>query len=418
MPRFLFLCHLLVFFVAAWCEGLQSADWTQFRGPDGNGHAVATDVPLEWSSSNNVAWKQAVPGEGWSSPVVSNGTVYLTAAVYDSGDSGDYSLRLLSFNVKTGEQRGDVEIFRQDGATAAKIHKKNSHASPTPVVEGDRIYVHFGHEGTACVNSDLNVLWRTRELAYEPVHGNGGTPVIVDDLLIFSCDGREDPVVVGLDKTNGKVRWKSPRKAETARKFSFATPILINVEGERQLISPGSGEVSALDPMTGEELCVNYGDGYSVIPKPVYANGLVYVCTGYNRPNLLAIRPDGRGDVTETHVVWETDDQVPHTPSLLIIGDELYMVSDKGIASCLDAHTGKPHWVERLGGNYSASPVYVDGRIYFQSEQGDTTVIAPGREYQKLATSHLDEQTLASYAVVDNALLIRSEKFLYRIEAQ
>jgi outer membrane protein assembly factor BamB len=398
---------------------LTAAEWTQFRGPEGNGHAVATGVPLEWSDSLNVTWKQAVPGKGWSSPVVSDGAIYLTAAVPVDGDDGDQSLRLLSFSTKTGEQLSSVEIFLQEGATAPKIHTKNSHASPTPIIEGERVYVHFGHQGTACVSRDGKVLWQTQELAYAPVHGNGGTPIVVDDLLIFSCDGAEDPFVAGIEKETGKVRWKTPRKSEVSRKFSFTTPILIHVEGERQLISPGSGEVSALDPQTGEELWrVDYGDGYSVIPKPVFANGLVFICTGYGRPNLLAIRPDGRGDVTATHVVWQTDRQAPHTPSLLVVGDELYMVADKGVASCLDTRTGEVYWEERLGGNFSASPLYVDGRIYFQSEQGETTVIAPGREYQKLATSQLGEQTLASYGIVDNALLIRSEKHLYRIETK
>ncbi|HUG70856.1 MAG TPA: PQQ-binding-like beta-propeller repeat protein [Pirellulaceae bacterium] len=401
------------------CATLGAAEWTQFRGPEGNGHATATGIPLEWSDSLNVTWKQAVPGEGWSSPVVSDGTIYLTAAVPIDGAEGDLSLRLLSLSAKTGEQLNSIEIFRQDGATAPKIHSKNSHASPTPIIEGDRVYVHFGHQGTACVSREGKVLWRTRELAYAPVHGNGGTPIVVDDLLIFSCDGAQDPFVAGIEKESGKVRWKTLRKSEVSRKFSFATPTLINVEGERQLISPGSGEVSALDPLTGEELWrVDYGDGYSVIPKPVFANGLVFVCTGWNPPNLLAIRPDGRGDVTETHVVWQTDDQAPNTPSLLVVGDELYMVADKGVASCLDTRTGEVYWEKRLGGNYSASPLYVDGRIYFQSEQGETTVIAPGRKYQKLATSELGEPTLASYGVVDNALLIRSEKHLYRIEAE
>jgi outer membrane protein assembly factor BamB len=343
----------------------------------------------------------------------------LTAAVPVDGHEGDYSLRLLSFSTTTGEQLYSVEIFYQEAANAPKIHSKNSHASPTPIIEGDRIYVHFGHQGTACVSRAGKILWKTQELAYAPVHGNGGTPIVVDDLLIFSCDGAQDPFVAGIEKATGKLRWKAPRKSDVSRKFSFTTPILIDVEGERQLISPGSGEVSALDPQTGEELWrVDYGDGYSVIPKPVFANGLVFICTGYGRPNLLAIRPDGRGDVTETHVVWQTDRQAPHTPSLLVVGDELYMVADKGVASCLDTQTGKLYWEERLGGNYSASPLYVDGRIYFQSEEGDTTVIAPSREYQKLATSQLGEQTLASYGVVDNALLIRSEKHLYRIEAR
>ena len=416
MPRFFY--SVLSIATCAITLSSFAAEWTQFRGPDGNGHTSATGLPLKWTDTVNVIWKEAVPGEGWSSPVVSGDTIYLTAAIPVDG-STDQSLRLLSFNAKTGVPSGSVEIFLQDGETTPRIHKKNSHASPTPLVEGDRVYVHFGHEGTACVDHAGEVVWKTRELAYAPVHGNGGTPIIVDDLLIFSCDGKADPFVAALEKTTGKVRWKTNRKSEVDRKFSFTTPILINVEGERQLISPGSGEVSALDPQTGEELWrVDYGDGYSVIPKPVFANGLLFVCTGYNRPNLLAIRPDGRGDVTESHVAWETDRQAPHTPSVIVVGDELYMVADKGVASCLDAKTGKVHWEERLGGNFSASPLYADGRIYFQSEQGDTTVIAVGTDFKKLASNALGERTLASYGVVDNALLIRSEKHLFRIEAK
>lgn len=417
MPRF--SCPLFCVLLHVVSTSLPAAEWTQFRGPQGNGHATATGVPVQWSDTLNVRWKEALPGEGWSSPVVSEGTIFLTAAVPAGGASSDYSLRLLSFNAQTGKQIGSVEIFHQDGATAPKIHQKNSHASPTPIIEGDRVYVHFGHQGTACVGRNGKVLWRTRELAYAPVHGNGGTPIVVDDLLIFSCDGGQDPFVAAIEKETGEVVWKTNRQSDVSRKFSFTTPILIEVEGERQVISPGSGEVSALEPQTGEELWrVDYGDGYSVIPKPVFANGLVFVCTGYGRPKLLAIRPDGRGDVTDTHVVWETDRQVPHTPSVLVVGDELYMVADRGVASCLDTRTGKQHWEERLGGNYSASPLYVDGRIYFQSEQGDTTVIAAGKEFQILASNSLGERTLASIGIVDNSLLIRSEQHLYRIEQQ
>ena len=395
MPRF--SRSMLFVAICSLMASSQAADWTQFRGPDGNGHSTATGVPVEWSDTLNVTWKQAISGEGWSSPVVSEGTIFLTAAVPVEGGSGDRSLQLLWLSAATGEQLGSVEIFRQDGATAPRIHPKNSHASPTPLIEGDRVYVHFGHQGTACVSREGKVLWKTRELAYAPVHGNGGTPIVVDELLIFSCDGAQDPFVAGIEKATGIVRWKTNRKSEVSQKFSFTTPILINVEGERQLISPGSGEVSALDPRTGEELWrVDYGEGYSVIPKPVFANGLVFICTGYGRPNLLAIRPDGRGDVTETHVVWQTDNQVPHTPSVLVVGDELYMVADKGIASCLDSKTGKVYWEERLKGDYSASPLYADGHIYFQSEEGDTTVIAAEREFQKLASNRLGEPTLAS----------------------
>jgi outer membrane protein assembly factor BamB len=395
--------------------------WIQFRGPAGNGHSTAKNLPAKWSKARNVAWKQEVPGEGWSSPVVADGRIYLTAAVpVTDGETQDYSLQLLTLDAKSGEALGSLEVFHQEGATAATIHNKNSHASPTPIIEGERIYVHFGHQGTACVSRDGKIVWQNRDLRYPPVHGNGGTPIIVDDALIFSCDAASDPFVVALNKNTGEVIWNTPRVVEVSRKFSFSTPTLIEVNGQKQVVSPGSGAVCAYDPSSGEEIWrVDYDEGYSVIPKPVFAHGLVYVCSGYGRPILFAIRPDGKGDVTDTHVAWQTDRYAPHTPSPLVVGDELYMVSDKGIASCLNARTGEVHWSrERLAGGFSSSPVFGDGKIFFQNEEGETTVIAPSKTFEKLASNSLGERTLASYGVVDEALLIRTEEHLYRIEAR
>jgi len=395
---------------------LSAEEWTQFRGPRGDGHSQARDVPVHWSSSSNVAWKQAVPGQGWSSPVVAAGRVYLTAAVPIDSQPQDFSLRLLAFEAATGEPVGSYEVFQQAGATAPKIHSKNSHASPTPIIEGDRIYVHFGHQGTACLTRDGRIVWGNRDLQYPPVHGNGGTPILVDDALIFSCDGGQDPFVVALNKHTGEVLWRTPRRTDAEKTFSFSTPTLITVDGQQQVISPGSNAVCAFDPETGREIWRVRYHGYSVIPKPVLGHGLLFLSTSYDRPQLLAIRPDGTGDATDTHLVWSTDRQAPHTPSPLLVGDELYTVSDRGgIASCFDARTGKPHWQERLGGNFSASPIYADGKVYFQSEEGDTTVVAASTSFQKLATNSLDERTLASFAVVDSDFLIRTDKHLYRI---
>jgi outer membrane protein assembly factor BamB len=195
-------------------------------------------------------------------------------------------------------------LFQQP-ADAPKPHTKNSHASPTPLVENDRIYVHFGHAGTACLDRTGKTLWKNAEHGYEPVHGNGGSPVLVDGLLIFSCDGADDPYVVALDGMSGQERWRFQRESEAPNKFSFSTPAVIEVGGQKQLITPGSGVVNALDPGTGSEIWrCTYGAGYSVIPKPVYGNGLLYMATGYNAPTVMAIRPDGKGDVTETHVAW------------------------------------------------------------------------------------------------------------------
>ena len=397
----------------------QGENWPEFRGPTGQGHSGSPHLPVEWrhdsdGSSKNIAWKQSIPGKGWSSPVVYEGNVYLTTATGQEGDQ--LSLRVLCLDAATGAIVWNVEVFEKDKTT--RIHDKNSHASPTALVEGQRLYVHFGPYGTACLDRTGKVLWRNSSLSYPPVHGNGGSPIVVDDALIFSCDGASDPFVVGLNKGNGQVLWKAARPSNAKKKFSFSTPLLITVNGQKQVVSPGSAVICAYDPKTGREIWrVRYAEGYSVVPRPVFGNGLVYFSTGFDRPVVMAIRPTGTGDVTETHVAWTLTKSAPTTPSLLLAGDELYMVSDGGIASCVDSRTGRVHWQERVGGNYSASPLYADGKVYFQNEEGTGVVIKAGREFQKLADNSLNERTLASYAVGDGALFIRGEQHLFKVQA-
>jgi outer membrane protein assembly factor BamB len=391
-------------------------DWPEFRGPDGQGHARGS-LPTEWGPDRNVAWKQAIPGSGWSSPVVSGGRVYLTAAVpVEKSPTKDLSLRALCLDAKSGRVVWDVEAIRQNGARVPGIQSKNSNASPTPIVAGKRLYVHFGHLGTACLDLDGKVIWRQTELRYAPVHGNGGSPILVDDLLIFSIDGDDKQCVVALGAADGRVKWKTDRRSRAYKKFSFHTPLLIEVNGKQQVISAGSDVASAYDPKTGEEIWHVRYEGYSVIPRPVYGHGLLYIVTGYDRPSLIAVRPDGKGDVTNTHVAWRMTRNAPHTPSPLLVGDELYTVSDGGWASCLDAKTGRVHWSERLGGGFSASPLTADGKVYFQNEAGVGFVVRAGTKYELLAKNDLKERTLASYAAADGALFIRTAKHLYRIE--
>ncbi len=395
-----------------------AVEWNAFRGPGGDGHAAVRGLPTEWSESRNVVWRQVVPGQGWSSPVVNDDTIFVTTAVPVVATSSDLSLRLLGFSEMTGDLVHNVEVFHQRGDTAPRIHKKNGHASPTPLIHEDRIYVHFGHQGTACLDTKGRILWRNRSLAYKPVHGNGGSPILVGDALIFSCDGGSDPFIVALDAGTGDIRWKTDRVTDARKKFSFSTPTLIAVDGRQQVISPGSNVVCAFNPIDGSEIWRLRYDGYSVIPKPVFAHGLVFVCTGYDRPSLLAIRPDGHGDVTETHLVWKTNRAVPNTSSLLIVDDELFMVSDGGIASCLDAPTGAVHWSERIGGKFSASPLYSNGLIYLQDEDGKATVLEANTEFDVVTTNAIDGRTLASFGVTGKSLLVRSDKYLYRIESR
>jgi outer membrane protein assembly factor BamB len=409
----------LSFFLLSATLQLRAEDWPEFRGPTGQGHVRQGRLLTEWGPDKNVVWKQDIPGKGWSSPIVVRGHVYLTSAV--AQENGDYSLRALCLDARSGKIEWDKEVIREDHRTAPGIHAKNSHASPTPLVQGKRLFVHFGHMGTACLSLDGEVLWRNTDLSYDPVHGNGGTPILAGDLLVFSCDGASDPFVVALDVATGKVRWKTPRNGNAVRKFSFCTPLLIEVKGQKQIICPGSEEVSALDPKDGKEIWRVTYDGYSVIPRPVYGHGLIFLGTGYGVPSLLAIRVDGKGDVTRTHVAWKTNRSAPHAPSPLLIGEELHMVSDNGVASCLDAKTGEVHWRERLlraDNHFSASPLYAGGKIYFQSEEGTGVVVKASKHFEVVARNEMHERTLASYAVADGALFLRTEKRLYRFESR
>ena len=383
-------------------------DWPEFRGPGGQGHSAERDLPLEWDETRNVAWKTPLPGLGWSSPVVSVGRVWITTAIEQRG----VSLRLMAFDIATGREALNVEVFHLTGARR-EINPKNSWASPTPIVDGDRVYVHYGADGTAALSTDGTVIWKQR-FEYQSQHGAGGSPVLHGGLLIFNCDGSDAAFVVALDTNTGKVKWKTNRRYPADQ--AYTTPLVIRVGDRDQLISVGAFRATAYDPLTGKEIWrVGYSDGFSNVPRPIFGHGLVYIATGFQQPAMLAVRPDGAGDVTKSHVAWKLTRGAPLTPSPIIVGDEFYMVNDGGIVSCLDARTGTVIWQQRLGGSYSASPVFADGRIYFLAEQGVTTVIAPGKEFRRLATNSLDGGLLASMAVSNGSLFLRTDSHLYRI---
>lgn len=391
-------------------------NWPQFRGPGGGGHTAAKNLPTEWSDTKNVTWKRDIPGEGWSSPVVWEDRIFLTAAVPSEDVEKEYSLRTLCLAGETGEILWNREVFRQTPEETQRIHNKNSHASPTPVTDGKHLWVHFGAQGTACLTLEGATVWKNSEIDYPMNHGNGGSPVLVEGLLFFSCDGSRDPFVVALDQETGKIRWKKPRPPVTSSKtFSFSTPLVIELDGEKQIVSPATDQVVAYRPKDGEVLWTVGYDGYSVIPRPVFGRGLLFLSTSYTNAVAMAISPKGQGDLTETNVVWTNRRGAPHTPSMLVVGSEVYMVSDSGIATCLDAKTGRVHWKERLGGNFSASPLYGDGKIYFQSEEGTGIVIEAGPDYQELARNPMNARTLASYGVIDSDFLIRTASVLYRV---
>ena len=393
-----------------------SSDWPEFRGPTKDGHSDVKGLPLEWSKEKNVVWKAALPGKAWSSPIVVGNRIYLTNAVAATDEANPHdprSLRVLALDAASGKLLWDTEIFNVSDPAGPGVHHKNSFASPTPVFEDGKIYVHFGHFGSACVDTEGKVVWKTQELAYKPVHGNGGCPVLAGDLMIFNADAQEMPFIAALEKATGKVRWQKPRESDAKKKFSFCTPLLIEVNGAQQLITPGSNVVQGLDPKTGEEIWRVRYDGYSVVPRPVYAHGLIFMSTGFDRPVALAIRPDGKGDVTDTHIAWKIEKHAPLTPSMLVIGDDLFMVADKGLVSCVEAKTGAIRWQERVAGPCSASPLYAEGRIYIQDEKGTGYVIKASHQLELLATNDLGEPTLASYAVSGKNLIIRTQSAVY-----
>lgn len=406
------LCRLSAVLLCVWLPSRAVAEnWPEFRGPSGQGISSETGLPAEWAEDRNVAWKVETP-PGWSSPVYWEGRVFLTAAMpVEDGKPNDQTLVAICLDGATGETLWKRPLFEQKHE-GTEVHGKNSHASPTPVTDGSRVFVHFGSHGTACLTLDGEIVWTQQELDYGPQHGSGNSPVLVGDLLFVNCDGRDTQFVVGLDAGTGAIRWRKDRPPLRGPKgFSFCTPLAIDVGGG-QIVSPAADRVVAYRLSDGEELWRFDYDGYSVVPRPVFGHGLVYLSTSFDDPTLYALRP---GDGGEPEVAWSTSKGAPSTPSPLLVGDEIYFVSDRGVATCADAKTGETHWVERLGGNYSASPVFADGRVYFQNEDGGSVVVTAGKEFNAVARNSLPGRTLASYAIADQSIFVRTDTHLYRL---
>jgi len=399
------------------------AQWPQFRGPDGTGHSQSRDLPLVWGEARGVRWKTAVHGRGWSSPVVLDGQVWVTTATEDGR-----KLSAIALDRESGRIIYDLDLFRV--AQPQYAHPFNSYASPTPVIEPGRVYVTFGSPGTAAIDTRTGkVMWERRDLECNHYRGAGSSVILFRDLLIMHFDGSDVQYVIALDKKTGKTVWRTNRsidfkdlgpdgkpQAEGDFRKAFATPHILMVGGKPVLVSLGSRATYGYDPLTGAELWrIEEHGSFSSSTRPVAGHGLVYYPTGFPTGQLFAVRPDGRGDVTATHVAWKFARGVPTKPSLLLAGDLLFMIGDAGIATCLDAKTGAEVWRARVGGTFSASPVWADGRVYFFSEEGKTTVIEAGREYKLLAENQLDDGFMASPAVDGGALILRTRTHVYAI---
>lgn len=398
---------LEVIALAMLCAG----DWPQFRGPNSDAHAAGPPTPLEWSETTNVAWKTPIPGLGWSSPVVSDGRLFLTTAV---PEGEGLSLRAIALDADTGSIRWSREVRALPRAPA--IHAKNSHASPTPIVRDGSVFVHFGALGMARLAvADGAWQWSCTELDYPPVHGSGGSPVLCDGKLVIVCDGSKNPFVAAIDAATGQVDWKTPRSVEARISHSFVTPAVAVVEGKSQVLAPGPAHFAAYDVSTGAELWRVQAPGWSVVPQPALGHGLVIYNHDYDHPELLAVRLGGKGDLTESNIAWRLRQGAPSTPSPLLVDDELYFVSDNGVASCVNAKTGERHWMERLGGNFSASPVYANGRILFLNEQGTATWVQRGKVFALLVRNEIPGRTFATPAFSNGAMYLRTDGALYKI---
>ncbi len=394
--------------------------WNQFRGPGGMGQADGATPPTTWSEGENVAWKVPIPGKGWSSPVVQGNSVWLTTAT-QSGRS----LRVVCLDAETGKLRFlTPELFAVH--PGAKGLAKAGQAAPTPIVTADRVYVHFGAFGTACLNAQGEVLW-SRVIPYYHHHGPGSSPELVDDVLVLACDGFTGPFfdkleregvdapqfVIGLDAHTGEIRWKAPREG----KHSYATPLAIEVDGQTQVVCPGGDGVWAYDPQTGRELWHYPFVGHSVVPRPVWVDGRLLVCTGYHEASLLALNPREISTDRQPALLWKLSKGVPFVPSPVVVDDLVYLVTDEGVLSAVETATGKLKWKQRLGGMFSASPVACGKRIYATSEAGTTHVWRAGAAFRRLAENSLPGQVLASPAILGARIYLRTETHLYCLEA-
>jgi outer membrane protein assembly factor BamB len=391
-----------------------AGSWPEFRGPTGQGLAEGAG-PREWSREAGVAWKVELPAHGWSSPVIAEGKLVLTGA---RSEGGATVLSAFALDVASGRLLWQQDLFKPTEEETAALHGKNSLASSTPVLADGVAYVHFGHMGTAALSlADGKLMWKS-QVSYPPVHGNGGSPVLVGDLLVFNADAASDPTVVALRKADGTVAWRTPRGQEVRSTFSFSTPLVIENGGRTEILSPGSGMIGAYAPDDGRLLWkATYGEGYSVVPRPVVADGMVYVATGYNVPKVIAVRLAGaEGDVTETHVAWEATRRMPKTPSMIASGGQILALDDTGMLTALDAASGEVRWMERLPGNFSASPVLAGNVLYAPTEDGVFYVVEVSPTGAKiLAEPDMAERTLASPILLDGALFLRTENHLWKI---
>lgn len=407
------------------------ADWPDFRGPSANGLAPQSSdakpigLLLHWGERSNVVWKTAIPHKGWSTPVILGRQIWLTTATADGKESF-----AICVDADSGKILFNERVF-QCASPEPLGNNLNGYASPSPVIETGRVYVHFGSYGTACLDTaNFKVLWKRDDLPCRHFRGPGSSPVLFNDLLILTMDGIDVQYVVALDKKTGKTVWKTDRtanwddleadgrpRADGDFRKAYSTPLIVSANGKTQMLSIGSKAAYSYDPLTGREIWKINHAGFSGATRPLYDRSVAYFSSGHGKGEMIAVKTDGQGDVTGTHVLWRNNRGFPRMPSPVLVNDLLFMVNDNGIASCLELATGKELWQERIGGEYAASALCADGRVYCFSQQGKATVLKAARTFEKLATNELADGFMASPAVDGNALILRTKSHLYRLEA-
>ncbi|MCA8985802.1 MAG: PQQ-like beta-propeller repeat protein [Planctomycetaceae bacterium] len=415
LARASFWCGLLLGMFPSLVPGEEN--WTEFRGPNGTGIAASARPPVRWSETENVAWKVPIHGRGWSSPVLERGKIWLTTATEDGREQFVVCVR-----AEDGQILFDRLLFTNE--SPSQIDVTNSYASCTVAADGDRVYVHFGSYGTACLNAETGeTLWQRRDFPCEHYRGPGSSPIVHGNLMIVHFDGFDFQYLVALNKLTGETVWKKDRPDLYGTdngdvKKAYGTPAIYEIDGRQQLVSPYAKTTMAYDPATGEELWWVRYEQHSTANRPLFDGERVFIGTGFGKGSLLAVNPhQARGDVTDTHVPWVVSRSMPSKPSPLLIEGRVYTIADKiGIVSCVNAETGDLLWQERLGGTFTASPVYAAGRIYFCDEDGKSFVVTPGDTLQIVAENQLEAGCMATPAPVGDSLYLRTRTHLYRLK--
>ena len=371
-------CILLLITVASCVVIEANEQWSQFRGHYGNGIIKSTSAPINWSENTNIDWKTPIHDRGWSSPVIWNDQIWMTTATKDGN-----KMYAICVNKLSGKIEHDIHVF--DVKSPQAITNENTYASPTPVVEEGRVYVHFGTYGTACISTkDGQILWKRRDLNCDHEIGAGpaSSPFIYNNFLIFNVDGRDVQYVIALNKETGETAWKTNRSVDFSdvqvnQRKAYGTPFIIPRGNTNQMVSIGAKGVYSYDPENGKELWKAEHRGWSIAPRPVYGEGLVFTMIDRDRPEMWAINPNGSGDITETHIQWKETKRMPPRASPIIIKGLLFVVDRNGYISCIEAKTGKSIWQKRMKGRFSASPILANNLIYFFNEDTVCTIIKP-----------------------------------------